>query len=171
MAKLHHVKKAIKDFPDEGIKQGDEYWWWKFAFQPRKVSKTKPPRSALTNSEYLKRLYDWQDNFNPTADSFEDDLENLKSELEEWKYELEERNSNMPEHLQGVSPSSMLLEARVEALESCIDELEGIETERIHSSYYIDELDDDEEIESAMEQALDEVREEVMLALDMLESA
>ncbi len=44
MAKATFVKKAQKDYPEFGIKKGDSYWHWAFAFGPKYKSKTQPTR-------------------------------------------------------------------------------------------------------------------------------
>ena len=59
--KVHHVKKARKDFPEFGIKRGQPYWWWKRR-KTGVIKASRPPlRSELTNSHKMARLYDAED--------------------------------------------------------------------------------------------------------------
>lgn len=61
MPRVHHVMKARKAQPHAGIEAGDEYYWWKFRYGGKRVSKTYPRRSALTQSQYYAAQYDAED--------------------------------------------------------------------------------------------------------------
>ena len=127
MPKVHHVKKARKD-QGNGIKVGDSYYWWKFAFGPRMVSKTYPKPSQLTRSEFLGTLYTIQDSVEALVakDSLHDDLESIINEIRTLGEECEEKRENMPEQLQDVGAGEILME-RSEAMESWAPELDSID--------------------------------------------
>lgn len=55
------VRKARKDYPGFGVRRGDSYYWWKFRGEERQMSRCYPPRSWLTRSPRLARLYDTED--------------------------------------------------------------------------------------------------------------
>jgi hypothetical protein len=61
MVRVHHVKKARKHYPRAGIKRGQPYFWistkraGKFTGKLRFAS--KPRRSQLTGSAYLRAIY------------------------------------------------------------------------------------------------------------------
>ena len=59
MPKVHHVKKARKDNPV--VKKGESYYWWKFAYSPKRYSKTYPRASQLTQSDKLSRYSEAQE--------------------------------------------------------------------------------------------------------------
>lgn len=47
MPRVHHVK-ALKDYPEAGIKKGDMYCHWAFFRGPKQLSKIPPRRSQIT---------------------------------------------------------------------------------------------------------------------------
>jgi hypothetical protein len=53
MPKLHHVLKARRSFPSDGIQKGDEYWWYAIPFKPPTRSLIKPRRSEVASTEGL----------------------------------------------------------------------------------------------------------------------
>lgn len=135
MARAHFVNKARKDYPAAGIKKGESYWWWKFKGErSRRMSKTKPRRSALTRSEFYANLYDIQDTVEAiegtsgSAEIIKAEIDSIVERLEELRDECQERLDNMPEELQETSSSGMLLQERVEALDGAISEFESIDT-------------------------------------------
>lgn len=130
MTKLNYVKNARKDYPEAGIKAGEDYYWWKFRFGSIQRSKIKPPRSRLTQSAYFGAVYDLQDNFgldnglNP--DDLQSEIEETVNSISEIRDECESSLDNMPESLRD-SDSGTLLQERIEACDSAISELEGID--------------------------------------------
>ena len=50
MPRVKHVQSARKAIPSAGIEVGDSYYWWKFRYGGKRVSKTYPKRSQLTQS-------------------------------------------------------------------------------------------------------------------------
>ena len=61
MPRLHFVKHARKAIPSIKVEKGDSYYWWKFPYRPRTVSKTRPRRSQLTQSEFYAAMWDHED--------------------------------------------------------------------------------------------------------------
>lgn len=170
MPRVTFVNKARKDIPESGIKRGDSYFWWKFRFGSKHVSKTKPKPSQLTQSEYLGSMYSLQEDLE--ANSGSDDFSSLVSALEdaiagveEQKDSCEDKRSNMPDHLQDCGTGE-LLQNRVDACESLIGELEDAKSTIEDFTDLPDELETlqkevnkfQEEVESA-QKALDEAEE------------
>lgn len=132
MTRAHFVKKAQKDYPEFGIKKGDSYWHWAFAFGPKYKSKTQPTRSQLTRSSFLSTLYSIEDGISnafkecTTSDDLESSMEQLISDIEELRDETQNSLDNMPSQLQDAD-SGQLLQERIEALESWISDLQSID--------------------------------------------
>lgn len=129
MARVHH-RKARKDYPAQGIAKGDMYYYVKIKTGPRTSremrSKTPFKRSALTQSDYLSQLYDWEDGKAEISDmesaqQFADDIRALGEEQDE-------KFNNMPEGLQQ-GDSGQMLEARRDACEQAASEIEEIISE------------------------------------------
>lgn len=130
MTTLHHVKKARKAIRGTGIKKGDSYYWWRFAFSSKQVSKERPRRSQYaTRSEHLGAIYDIEDDLaaltvEDISESFS--LDEYIQQLEEVRDTCEERLSNMPDQLQE-APAGQTLQEYIDACENWINELEGID--------------------------------------------
>lgn len=157
MAKTTFVKKARKDIEGTDIKKGDSYYWWKFRFGSKQVSKTRPKRSQLTQSSFLSTMYDVEDtieNIN-TDDNFEEMVDGIKDELESLKDEQQDSLDNMPEHLQETSSSGELLQERIEYLDEMIDTLENID-------FDIDSEQDSDETDEEFEERIEERKEEII---------
>jgi hypothetical protein len=122
------------------IAKGESYYWWQFQNSPKQYSKTPPRASQLTQSGYLSTLYgiaeQIEDFSADSADELSEFVDNTKTELEELRDTTQESLDNMPENLQ-YSPTAELLQERVDALETAIDEFDGIDL-------YYDEKDEDE---------------------------
>lgn len=131
MPRVHTVEKARKNYPEYGIKKGDKYYWWKFRYGGKRMSKTYPKQSELTQSAYLSAIYDLQDRINGISANTPEDLtadrDDIVSELETLRDETQDRLDSMPEHLQDTSSSGDLLRERIDALENAISELEGVD--------------------------------------------
>jgi hypothetical protein len=135
MPRVHHVKKARKAIKEYDIKVGDSYYWWKFRYGGKRVSKTPPRRSQLTQSGYLSQLYDIQDRIGEAgndivdADGLVSFIEEIKSSIEELRSEAESSLENMPEHLQESSSSGEILRERIDTLEQAESDFDSIETD------------------------------------------
>lgn len=155
MPRVNFVKNARKTHGD--IKKDESYYWWKFRFGGRRVSKTKPKPSQLTQSEFLGNIYGLRESNEsvPDYDDLESSVESIKQELETWRDEQEEKKNNMPENLQE-SSTGELLQERYDALDSAISELDGLDFE-------IDEDEgkpDGEETEDNKEQRIEDLKRE-----------
>lgn len=51
-----HTQKANKDYPSAGIKKGDMYYSWSFRYGGKRISKTPPRPSQLTQSKMSEAL-------------------------------------------------------------------------------------------------------------------
>lgn len=126
MARVHH-RKARKDYPDNGIKKGDMYYFCQIKTGPRSsriIRQIQPlTRSQKTSSEYLIQLYDWEDSKNACSNM--EDAEQMASEIRELGEETEEKFYNMPEGLQQ-GDTGCLLEERAESCSQAADEIDEI---------------------------------------------
>lgn len=131
MPRVNFVKKARKDVNSE-IKAGDSYYWWKFRFGGKRVSKTPPKPKDLTQSEFLISLYSIEESIEDfladDKDSFDASKEEILNEIENLKSETEDKLSNMPEQLQ-YAPTGELLQERIDGLDEWYSELENVECE------------------------------------------
>lgn len=141
MARLNFVKKARKANKAAGIKKGDSYYWWKFRTGGRggikRISKTRPRRSALTQSEFYGTMYDAEDDlaaaladfitekisFNDLAASCEQAAEEVRRAGEE----CQEKYDNMPDGLQQ-GDTGQMLETRVRQCDEIADQLDNAAT-------------------------------------------
>lgn len=141
MPKVHFVKSARKANPRYGIEVGDSYYHWAFMVGgrggPKICSKTKPTRSQLTNSDFLKSLYGIYDDdlasietaINDSANtpdwsSIPDDPETIAESLRELGQEQQEKFDNMPDGLQQ-GDTGQMLEQRASGCEAAADEIES----------------------------------------------
>lgn len=149
MPRVHHVKCARKDH--QGIKKGESYYWWAFRYGGKRVSKTYPIRSQLTQSYFLATIYDLEDgrNFKDPGE-WQEEVESLMNDLEALKDETQDSLDAIPEQLQDGDVGQMLQE-RIEALEDWISNLESIELE----------LEEDFS-EEEREEAIESIKEELM---------
>jgi len=113
------------------IAKGESYYWWQFQNSPKQYSKTRPRASQLTQSGYLSTLYGITEQIEDldwlfSNDELSDFVDNIKTELEDLRDTTQESLDNMPENLQ-YSPTAELLQERVDALETAIDELDAID--------------------------------------------
>jgi hypothetical protein len=159
MPKVNFVKKARKDINSE-IKAGDSYYWWKFRYGGKRVSKTPPKPKDLTQSDFLISLYSIEEEIESFSaddkESFDSQKEDILSQIEDLKTETEDKLSNMPEQLQS-APTGELLQERIDGLEEWYSELEAIECE----------YDEDELREELAENNLskEEIEEELLVKI------
>lgn len=130
MARATFVKSARKDYPDYGIKKGESYYWWKFRYGGKHVSKTAPRPSQLTNSSFLSAVYgaleiiedlDAKDGAEAVADAIRDAAQQIRDAADETQSNLD----NMPEGLQQ-GDTGQMMEQRISDAEQLADDLEGI---------------------------------------------
>jgi hypothetical protein len=133
MPRVTFVKKARKDNPV--CKAGESYYWWKFRYGGKHFSLTPPKRSQLTQSDFLSRMYEVEDDMigglsssGMSAEDLKGEVENICDELRQLAEECEEKRYNMPEGLQE-GDVGLLLEERSYSCEDMCSELEGIDLE------------------------------------------
>lgn len=156
MARLHFVKKARKPIKSIGVKKGDSYYWWKFNFSRTKhCSKAQPPRSALTQSEFLGQVYDLEDRLSAldntmTAEDIQSEVESIAEEIRNLGQEQEDKRGNMPDQLQD-SGSGETLQNRYDSCEEWASNLEGVD-------FSVDDDLKGEDLENRIEEIIEEVQ-------------
>lgn len=157
MPRVHHVKKARKNYKEDEIKKGESYYWWKFRYGGLHRSKTPPKPSQLTQSEFLSTMYSIEETIQELSivDDLESSIEEIKGELENLRDETQDKFDNMPEGLQQ-GDTGQLLEGRVSSVEDMISELEQIDTE---VSVTVDEDSEEGETEQETQDRIAEARE------------
>lgn len=162
MARVKY-QKAAKDYPANGIAKGDMYYYVKIKTGPytSRVMRSKTPfkRSALTSSDFLSQLYDWEDALSDLGSM--DDAQQFADDIRALGEEQRERFDNMPEGLQQ-GDSGQMLEQRADACEAAADEIEEIinEWEAERDNWDPEEndgedFDDDEFISRARDVSVD----------------
>lgn len=141
MPRVYYVKKARKAIKSAGIKVGDSYYWWKFRYGGKRVSKTRPRGSQLTQSEKISNaraaaesLEDIDINDDTTLDELQDLVSDIESTIDEIAEEYRDNISNMPESLQS-SPTAEAMEESADQLESWASDV----------GQCLDSIDEDEE--------------------------
>lgn len=123
---VNKVISARKDYPDFWIKKWDTYFWWKFRYGWKRMSKEYPNKRQLTQNEFLISLYDLEDqvtNFEVNDQSeFDENKQSIIDEIQSLLDEQQEKLDNIPEQLQ----ESSVLNERIEWLQEWIDELEEV---------------------------------------------
>lgn len=178
MPKVTFVKKARRDYLTYGIKKGESYYWWKFRFGARHVSKTYPKPQELTQSDFLKSVYDIQEEVDKISGEDTDDLESqvscITDEIRNLASEQEDKRSNMPDQLQD-SGSGEMLQNRADSLNEWADELENVDLS-IDTDEFLEEATEENEeetdpdtkkklIEEAVEQKKQDKLEELISEL------
>jgi hypothetical protein len=163
MARVTHVMKARKDIPSAGIKAGESYYWWKFRYGGKHYSKTPPKRSQLTQSAFYSAVYDLQDQIGGASpdESLRDLRDDVVSTLEDLKSECESNFDNIPESLQSGS-SGELLQERVSALDTAIDEFSNLELDNDPEQDFdpSEHPQEEDEPDDEYENRLDNLKEE-----------
>jgi hypothetical protein len=136
MPRVHEVQRARKAIPGTDVARGDHYYWWKFRFGGKHVSKTYPDRSQLTQDDFLISLYAHEDGLQITTDTHRHDyyelLRSTAEEVEQLGQTEEGKVDNLPENFQESSPNAERWRSRnekcreiAEALRVLADEVEG----------------------------------------------
>lgn len=141
MARAHFVKRARKDIPDTDVKAGDSYYWWKFRYGGKHVSKTPPRQSQLTQSDKLSRAYaagealdDITVDDDSTLEDLQSQLQDIASDVEEIASEYRESKDNMPESLQ-----------ESDVAQQCEENAENLEAWQSEIEQALDSIDEDDE--------------------------
>lgn len=175
MPKVTFVKSARKDNPV--AKQGESYYWWKFAFGPKQFSKKPPRPSQLTQSDKLGRVYGLQErledfayetpetveDLNSLIESFASELREVAEEVREVSEEYQESCNNIRDNIpesptaDDCEEKAQELEGWADALEQAADSIEASEASGIEE--VDEELVDEDAIEQAREEYLNAVTE------------
>lgn len=137
MAKVQVIQKSRKENRcskcGATIPVGSKYFKGEINFGPTIVrcERCKLQPWEVTTSDYIlsvgEIVYNWRDNY-PVC---EDDVaEQIADAFEDVMNDQEERYENMPENLQN-SPNGELLQERINALDSVINDLQSIDTDEI----------------------------------------
>jgi hypothetical protein len=128
MPRVTHVKSARKANSVAAV--GESYYWWKFRYGGKRYSATYPRPGQLTQSAFYGPVYDLVDQVNnatiENVDDFESFRDEISSAVQDICDECQGSLDNMPESLQE-SPTGELLQNRVNACESAISEIGGME--------------------------------------------
>ncbi len=147
-------QKAAKDYPEIGVKKGEQYYKWSFRYGGTHKSKTYPRSSQLTQSKYstvyaaLEGIQDLFAQDGVTIDDIVMTAESAAEEIREVASEYEQADEDMGGH-QGANSE------RASACEECADELESAAQEFSDVSVGVDGEYD------SMEDALESCKEAV----------
>jgi hypothetical protein len=143
---------AAKDYPEAGIKKGEKYYSWKFRYGGKHKSKSYPKPQQLTQSDFLQRVYEFNDEIEALewSGDIKDDVQDLIDRILELRDECEEKRSNMPESLQD-SGSGEILQNRYDSLDEMINDLEAVDLD-IDLDIDLEDEDLDQISESVMEE-------------------
>ena len=135
MAKINH-RKARKDYPDQGIKKGDMYYYTKIKTGPRssRVIRSLTPirQSQMTTSAFKSGWYGAQESWGEGKHSIEL-LQSIAESIREIGQEAQDGHDNMPDALQESDTGQMLqdradkCEEVADALDELVSEAEGME--------------------------------------------
>lgn len=132
MAHATFVKSAQKDYPEQGIKKGESYYWWSFRFGGKHYSKTPPRPSQLINSPFLSAVAEIEERIGEFSLAEGDDvascIEDIKSDIENLRDDTQGSFDNMPEGLQQ-GDTGQLLQGRIDGLEEMLSSFDSIDTD------------------------------------------
>lgn len=132
MTKLHHVKKARKDFPPH-IKRGMEYWWWAWrsgrSGTIRRMAR-RPMPWEMTRSPFLRQVRMCQSMIELATASRDkrhllDELAEAARIIEVLKVETAMKGDNVNEQFRNGCPSLELLNERCESLMRIKNEIDA----------------------------------------------
>lgn len=144
--------KANKDYPKEGIKKGEKYWYWAFYRGPT-IRSPKPPRpSQLVNSPNLSQLYQARESFEDAlvAATCPDDvvsaIDDAISAADDCEEAYEETKSNLEDAFTGGCPAIEDCEEKIGNIQEWKDALESAkaEIEQFDLTLYLPEGNDSE---------------------------
>jgi len=118
-------RKARKDYPDNGIKKGDMYYYTSLKLQRGGIVKRslKPfKQSELTTSAFKGGWFCTQEAWNESA-KMSEDITSAADSIREIGEECQNSLEAMPEGLQEGETGQMLQE-RIDACETCADALD-----------------------------------------------
>lgn len=126
-----YITRARRDYPEVGVKKGENYYHWSFYRGRKQMSSTPPKRSQLTQREELINLYDAEDmvgeleweeaNREDLASKVDDIITTLQSAHDA----AQEKYDNLPENFQQAE-QGQFLESFTGECEDTISTLESI---------------------------------------------
>jgi DNA-binding ferritin-like protein len=126
MAKIEE-RTARKNYPANGIKKGDRYYYVTVKTGPRSSrtirSLTRPKHWELTGSEFYSTLWRIEDERFDAVNGAQD-LKDIAEELRQLGEKQQEKFDNMPEGLQQ-GATGQLLEERAQNCEAWADDIEN----------------------------------------------
>jgi hypothetical protein len=138
-------RSARKDYPEHGIKKGDQYWFAQIKTGPRSSriirSLKRIPQSQLTTSPFKSGWFAMQEAWEASSKEA-DDIRAAAQEMTDLGDQAQESFDNMPEGLQqGENGQEMerciaQLDSAIEALDEAIEKLrdeDGCLTEDGHA--------------------------------------
>jgi len=173
MPRVKQVRSAriehVCSYCFKAIPIGKEYFWWKHKLRRGGLVKKRckvcgyPKRYMLTLSPFYMDLWTAEDAFDPQwASDLTGAVEELAGALESLKEMCEDSLENMPEALQDSSESGMLLQERIDGLESWIGALESMDTDVPDELQTLDQ-EEAASLEEDLEEWLAEKVEEAMV--------
>jgi hypothetical protein len=142
MPRVHFVKKARKAHGN-GVEKGDSYYWWEFRYGGKRVSKTYPKRSQLTQSR-KSEVYGELESAEE-MDAVYDNREDLSSAIQqaaETAREIgQEMESNAEGYFGGGGPQAELAQGYEEWADQLEDLASQIEDLTVEDS--LDEYNDE----------------------------
>lgn len=166
MARVHFVKKALKDNPV--CKAGESYFWWKPMVGGRggakRYSKERPTRAQLTQSEFLGQAYDLADAGIPGACNAED-LREIASQIRDLGQEQQDKLDNMPDSLQQGDTGQMIQE-RIDGCDEWATEVDSQADDLPDEPEDNDDPDEDDPERTAREVWLEKLEEAKQAAAD-----
>lgn len=129
MAAVVKKVRAQKDYPQFGIKRGQEHFTWSVpggGVFVKYRSLTAPKKSQLVAPGYQQDFAVLQETAAYLGEIHDvSDIQSLVDEITALKDDVEEKYNNMPEQLQG-GDTGVLMQDRISDLESWIEELNDI---------------------------------------------
>ena len=158
MARVEH-RKARKDYPDQGISKGDQYYYARLKTGPRSshvIRSLQPiPQSQLTGSHFLSTWYGTAESL--VGEFGHEDVSDAAETLRNLGSDAQDSFENMPEGLQQ-GDTGILLEDRATRCEAAAEDLEEL-SESMREAAEDDEFDSDEKREEALQTLRDRVDE------------
>ena len=167
MPRVKHVQSARKPIPSAGVEVGDSYYWWKFRHGPKRVSKTYPKRSQLTQSLWSSVYAAQEELEKAPPDEVLDAAQNVVSEAESARDDYESaaeafnNEGSNQERYEAAESFVEQAESLVSDIESYLDDLKELEWkgERVWYSENEERLLDDDEIREQLSEWVDQIVE------------
>lgn len=136
MPKVHHIKSARQDYPENGIKKGDSYYKWSLKTGPKSGqifrSKTYPKPAQLTSSPFMQQFFGIEEDIANLAFYDAEDLavslDDIISQIEQLRDNTQDSLDNIPDNLRE-GHVAQLLQERIDALDNWVSELQNIDTD------------------------------------------